>query len=97
MPDDWDSDGRFGMEVVLCWKDYGPRDLDNCQKSIQDALQPTVFRNDCRVDEVSLYRAVSCSLEGALISVWVIEDGRDMCRQRAQQLRDELRRMGLHG
>jgi Holliday junction resolvase RusA-like endonuclease len=54
-PKGWPLDARYRVTVdVYC--DGRKRDIDNCAKTIGDAIEGIAYRNDCHVDDLHVRR-----------------------------------------
>jgi Holliday junction resolvase RusA-like endonuclease len=54
----WPAEKRFSVNVFFFMPDHRTRDLDNCVKSVTDALNKTVFDDDRQIDEVYAVRDI---------------------------------------
>ena len=55
---DWDTSARFEVSMFFFFPDRRNRDLDNCVKSITDALNKVVYDDDRQIDEIHAVRDV---------------------------------------
>jgi Holliday junction resolvase RusA-like endonuclease len=53
---DWPSKNRFSIRIHFFMPDRHIRDLDNCVKSVTDALNKVVFDDDSQIDELYAVR-----------------------------------------
>lgn len=65
-----DAEVRLGMSIVLLQKGYARKDIDNMQKSIQDALNGWAYVDDWQLDETVVQRRMGAGPE-ALAEVLV--------------------------
>lgn len=52
----WTGVGRFSLNCFLFFDDRRKRDIDNCLKSISDALNGMLYDDDHQIDEIYAYR-----------------------------------------
>lgn len=52
----WPGNKRFALSMWFFFPDHRVRDLDNCVKSVTDALNKTVFDDDRQIDEIYAIR-----------------------------------------
>jgi Holliday junction resolvase RusA-like endonuclease len=71
----WNAAGPFGITVFFFMGDKRKRDLDNCLKSISDALEKLLFNNDCQLDEICAMRDLDIRSPRAVVTVRRLREG----------------------
>ena len=66
----WDTSGRFGIRVTFFMGDKRKRDLDNCLKSVTDALNKLLYKDDSQLDAISAYREYDKERPRSAVSVY---------------------------
>lgn len=68
------TDGRLKINVFLYRKDKISYDIDNCPKSLLDALEKAkVFKNDSQIDVLQLVREPAINKKKSLCRVEIFE------------------------
>jgi len=65
----WNAVRRFSLNVVLFMQDRRRRDLDNCIKSICDALNGMLWDDDAQIDELYAFRRYDKDNPRAIVTV----------------------------
>jgi Holliday junction resolvase RusA-like endonuclease len=68
----WDTSQRYALSAVLFMGDRRKRDLDNCIKSISDALNGLGYDDDSQIDEVYVARDYDKERPRAVVSLRVL-------------------------
>ena len=66
----WNAAGRFGIRVTFFMGDKRKRDLDNCLKSVTDALNKLLYKDDSQLDAISAYREYDKESPRSAVSVY---------------------------
>ena len=66
----WPLDARYSVLLTVTFADRRRRDLDNVLKAVMDACNGVVWRDDCQVDVIAVYRCEP-SAKGAKTTVAV--------------------------
>jgi crossover junction endodeoxyribonuclease RusA len=65
----WNAAGPFALQVHLFFDDKRKRDLDNCLKSISDALNKLLYDDDHQIDHISAERYFDAHSPRAVVTV----------------------------
>ena len=65
----WNASGPFALRVFLFMGDKRKRDLDNCLKSISDALNKLLYNDDSQIDELFCLRDYDARSPRAVVTV----------------------------
>lgn len=68
----WSTANRFSLSLHLYFNDKRKRDLDNCAKSITDALIGVVYDDDSQIDELYICRYYDKDKPRAIVAVRVL-------------------------
>ena len=70
----WNAAGPFALHVFLFFGDRRKRDLDNCVKSISDALNKLLYNDDHQLDEIYATRDYDIRSPRAVVTVRRLRD-----------------------
>jgi Holliday junction resolvase RusA-like endonuclease len=65
----WNGALRFALDVKVYMPDKRKRDLDNCFKSISDALNKLLYNDDEQLDELHVFRYLDIEHPRVVISI----------------------------
>ena len=71
----WNAAGPFSLNVFFFMEDKRTRDLDNCLKSISDALEKLLYNNDRQLDELYAYRDFDARSPRAVVTLRRLREG----------------------
>jgi len=70
----WNASGPFALNVFLFFGDRRKRDIDNCLKSISDALNKLLYNDDHQLDEIYAVRDYDIRSPRAVVTVRRLRD-----------------------
>lgn len=73
VPRDWPADAKYSVEVVAHFPDARARDLDNVAKSVLDACNKVLWRDDSQVSRVALQREIDRVNPRTVVTFRVLE------------------------
>jgi Holliday junction resolvase RusA-like endonuclease len=65
----WNGALRFALDVKVYMPDRRKRDLDNCFKSISDALNKLLYNDDEQLDELHVFRYLDIAHPRVVVSI----------------------------
>lgn len=71
----WNAQGPFSLSVFFFMADKRKRDLDNCMKSVSDALNKLLYADDSQLDELYAFRDYDNRNPRAVVTVRRLREG----------------------
>ena len=71
----WNAAGPFGITVFFFMGDRRKRDLDNCLKSVTDALNKLLYNDDSQLDEICAMRDYDARKPRAVVTIRRLREG----------------------
>lgn len=69
VPNGWQLDGAFRVDLVCTFDDYRCRDLDNCAKAVLDACNGIAWADDRQVMYLSMLKVLGADRPGVEVTV----------------------------